>query len=68
MRGRSGWFQLIMLIPIIGSIWLLVEVGFLRGTVGSNKYGDDPLMIDAPTPETSASIGAGVGAGAGADV
>ena len=25
------------------SIWYLVEVGFLRGTDGPNRYGDDPL-------------------------
>ena len=38
-RGRSGWFQLIALIPIIGGIWLLVELGFLRGVDGPNEYG-----------------------------
>ncbi|MAD39833.1 MAG: hypothetical protein CMO30_03750 [Tistrella sp.] len=42
-RGRSGWFQLIMLIPLIGWIWLLVEIGFLRGTEGPNRFGPDPL-------------------------
>lgn len=42
-RGRSGWFQLIMLIPLIGWIWLLVEIGFLRGTRGPNRFGPDPL-------------------------
>ncbi|MGI9387877.1 MAG: DUF805 domain-containing protein [Methyloligellaceae bacterium] len=25
------------------SIWALVEIGFLRGTVGDNEYGPDPL-------------------------
>ena len=25
------------------SIWALVELGFLRGTVGPNQYGPDPL-------------------------
>lgn len=47
-RDKSGWFMLIMLIPIIGSIWLLVVVGFLRGTVGPNRFGDDPLGGEAP--------------------
>ena len=41
-RNKSGWFYLIALIPII-SIWYLIEVGFLRGTVGANQYGSDPL-------------------------
>ena len=42
-RGRSGWFLLVSLIPIIGSLWLAIELYFLRGTVGPNNYGDDPL-------------------------
>ena len=25
------------------SIWMLVEIGFLRGTKGTNSYGTDPL-------------------------
>jgi uncharacterized membrane protein YhaH (DUF805 family) len=43
-RGKSGWWSLIGLIPIIGGIWLLIELGFLRGTVGANSYGPDPLQ------------------------
>lgn len=31
------------LISFAISIWALVELGFLRGTVGPNKYGPDPL-------------------------
>jgi len=27
------------------SIWGLVELGFLRGTVGPNRYGPDPLQL-----------------------
>ena len=30
-RGKSGWTQLIALIPI-ASIWILIELGFLPGT------------------------------------
>lgn len=43
-RGRSGWFQLLLLLPVIGWIWLLVELGFLAGTQGSNRFGPDPLQ------------------------
>lgn len=25
------------------SIWMIVELGFLRGTIGPNRFGDDPL-------------------------
>ena len=42
-RGKSAWWILINLIPIIGWIWSLVETGVLRGTPGPNKYGQDPL-------------------------
>ena len=43
-RGRSGWFVLIGLVPIIGAIWLLVDVGFLKGFEGENRFGPDPLQ------------------------
>ncbi len=42
-RDKSGWWSLIVLVPIIGSIWLLIELGFLRGTDGANRFGPDPL-------------------------
>ncbi len=42
-RGRSGWFQLITLIPLIGSLWLFVELGLLKGKEGENRFGPDPL-------------------------
>jgi uncharacterized membrane protein YhaH (DUF805 family) len=35
-------FACIVLSAII-SIWALVELGFLRGTSGENRYGPDPL-------------------------
>ena len=42
-RGKSGWWTLIGLVPVIGGLWLLIECGFLRGTIGDNHYGPDPL-------------------------
>lgn len=39
--GRSGWWQLIVLIPIIGVIVLIVWYAS-EGESGSNAYGDDP--------------------------
>jgi uncharacterized membrane protein YhaH (DUF805 family) len=41
-RDKSGFWVFINLIPIIGGIWALIEVGCLRGTVGPNQYGPDP--------------------------
>ena len=41
-RDRSGWFVLITFVPIL-CLWPFIELGFLRGTIGDNKYGKDPL-------------------------
>jgi len=41
-RNRSGWFLLIGFVPLL-NIWLLIELGFLRGTTGTNRFGPDPL-------------------------
>jgi uncharacterized membrane protein YhaH (DUF805 family) len=43
-RDRSGWFILVGLIPLLGAIWLFVELGCLRGTIGSNRFGPDPVL------------------------
>ncbi|MEJ8570898.1 DUF805 domain-containing protein [Microbaculum marinum] len=42
-RDKSGWWTLIILIPVVGIIWYIVVLGFLRGTDGPNRYGPDPL-------------------------
>ena len=38
-RNKSGVWFLIILVPYIGSIWQIVECGFLAGTRGGNNYG-----------------------------
>jgi uncharacterized membrane protein YhaH (DUF805 family) len=43
-RAKSGWFLLIFLIPVLGALWLLIELGLLRGTSGPNRFGPDPLV------------------------
>jgi uncharacterized membrane protein YhaH (DUF805 family) len=42
-RNKSGWWILIVFVPLIGHLWYLIECGFLRGTPGPNSYGPDPL-------------------------
>jgi uncharacterized membrane protein YhaH (DUF805 family) len=42
-RGKSGWMYLIGFIPIVGPIWLLIDLGILPGQRGENQYGPDPL-------------------------
>jgi uncharacterized membrane protein YhaH (DUF805 family) len=47
---RSGWYLLWGLIPILGDLWLLYQLGFIKGTVGQNLYGPDPLAANnSPT-------------------
>ncbi len=41
--NKSGWFLLLALIPIVDIIFLLY-IWLMPGTVGSNKYGADPLQ------------------------
>ena len=42
--GKSGWWQLLVLIPLIGAIILLIWF-VLKGTDGDNQFGPDPLNI-----------------------
>ncbi len=42
-RDKSGWWSLIMFVPVVGALWFLIECGFLRGTDGPNRFGNDPL-------------------------
>jgi len=44
-RGKSGWWLLLMLIPFVGIIWWLVDLGILEGQQGANKYGPDPRAV-----------------------
>jgi uncharacterized membrane protein YhaH (DUF805 family) len=41
---------LLQLVSLIISIWALVELGCLKGTIGQNKYGSDPLAPEVLTP------------------
>jgi uncharacterized membrane protein YhaH (DUF805 family) len=38
-RDRSGWWILIGLIPVFGTIWAFIVNGFIPGTKGANRYG-----------------------------
>ena len=42
-RDKSGWWSLILFVQFIGALWFLIELGFLRGTEGPNRFGPDPL-------------------------
>ena len=55
--NKSGWYLLIVFIPIVGFIWLLI-LNLTAGDVGENMYGPSPynnknieqtVASDAPT-------------------
>ena len=44
-RNKSGGWVLLPLLPIIGGLWALIELGFLKGTNGDNEYGPASQQI-----------------------
>lgn len=41
-RDRSAWWVLVLLLPVGGVVWLLLDNGFVRGTPGPNRFGPPP--------------------------
>ena len=39
--GKSGWYALVVLIPLINLLFILY-LGFIPGNTGANKYGEEP--------------------------
>jgi len=54
--GKSGWFILVSLIPLIGSIWLLILM-IKDSTPQDNAYGPNPkgVAASAQTPAAPAT-------------
>ena len=44
--NRSGWWMLIVLVPLIGIVVLLI-FDVMEGTKGPNRFGPDPKAVDA---------------------
>jgi uncharacterized membrane protein YhaH (DUF805 family) len=42
-RSKSGWWTLIMLIPLLGLIYAIYEIGIQEGVPEANQYGPNPL-------------------------
>jgi len=38
-RDKSGWWILVTLVPLIGTVWWLTDLGCVAGTRGPNRYG-----------------------------
>lgn len=41
--SQSGWWLLILLIPLLGPIWLFFQL-WRRGVEGKNRYGLEPFI------------------------
>ena len=42
-QNKSGWWQLLAAIPLVGGLIVMGMCGFIKGTDGSNMFGTDPL-------------------------
>ncbi|MFC1503710.1 DUF805 domain-containing protein [Pseudomonadota bacterium] len=50
-RNKSALWVLLTFVPLIGPIFVIVELGILSGTKGSNQYGLDPKGPTEPPSE-----------------
>jgi uncharacterized membrane protein YhaH (DUF805 family) len=46
--NQNALDYLLNIIVFVVSVWFFIELGCLRGTVGSNQYGPDPLAAPVP--------------------
>ena len=43
-RARSAWWLALLAVPVVGPLWLFIDLLLRAGTTGDNQYGDDPLL------------------------
>ncbi len=41
LKLTSGWWELFHLLTVINGLWTCIELGFIKGTEGTNQYGPD---------------------------
>ncbi|KLV09052.1 inner membrane protein [Photobacterium aquae] len=41
-RGKSAWWLILTFAPLVGPVFVIIELGCLDGTKGDNAYGPDP--------------------------
>ena len=46
-RGKTWPWLLLLLIPVVGLIWAIIDLGTLEGDAGPNRYGPPPVGADA---------------------
>ena len=40
--GKSGWWSLMALVPVVGAVCMLLHNGLLKGQPGANRFGQAP--------------------------
>ncbi len=58
-RNKSGWWLIayyLACFTIIGALWPLIELGFLDGTQGPNRFGPSPKGIGGPVVAPAAPV------------
>ncbi len=48
-HDKSGWWFLINLVPVVGGLYALYMLGFVKGAETRNQYGDDPVPGGMPS-------------------
>jgi uncharacterized membrane protein YhaH (DUF805 family) len=44
---KSAWWILINFVPVVGGLYALVMLGFVKGSDGLNQFGADPVPASA---------------------
>lgn len=59
-RGKSGFWVFICFVPIVGTIWMFIELGFIPGEEGVNDFGPPPGSLathsSADGPDVSGKL------------
>lgn len=43
-RNYTGWWLLVVVVPVAGALWLLFQLALRRGVTQDNRWGADPLQ------------------------
>ncbi len=44
-RNYSGWWLMVVVVPVLGAAWLVWQLALRRGLEQANRWGEDPLKI-----------------------
>ncbi len=65
--GKSGWWVFVGLIPLIGGIWQLIELGMIAGDDGENRFGA-PASSGSETSLSTYQSGKEISGSSGVDL